>query len=102
MVLSPLRLIPAMRSKASKRPLSTVPANAGEPDEDARSKKRVRWDPKSDGGDTGTVTASDDFEGTGEEHSTASDNENVRLTLHFSTASCISRSRYSFIDLSCD
>ena len=75
-----------MRSKASKRSLSTAPANAGESDEDERSKKRVRWDPKSDD-EMGGITASDDFEGTGEERSTTSDNEKVRLFLHRRTLS---------------
>lgn len=70
-----------MRSKASKRSLSTAPASAGEPDEGERSKKKVRWDPKSDD-EMGKATASDDFEGTGEECSTISDNEKVRSFLH--------------------
>lgn len=84
-----------MRSKASKRSLSTAPVSAGESDEDGRSKKKVRWDPKSDDEEVRTtVTASDDFEGTSEERSMTSDNEKVRL---FFISSCIatwiSRSR---------
>jgi hypothetical protein len=47
--------------------LSTAPASAGESDEDGTSKKRVRWESRSDDEEIGTVTASDDFEGTGEE-----------------------------------
>ncbi|KAF9644907.1 hypothetical protein BDM02DRAFT_3157041 [Thelephora ganbajun] len=67
-----------MRSKASERSLSTAPASAGESDEDGRPKKRVRWDPRSDE-EMKTVSASDEFEGAGEESSTAPDNEKVRL-----------------------
>jgi len=66
-----------MRPKASKRHLSTVPASAGESDEDGRSKKRVRWESGSDDEELGTTTASDDFGGTGEEDSTTRDNEKV-------------------------
>lgn len=70
-----------MRSKASKRSLSTRHASTGEPDEDERSNKRVRWDPKSDD-EMGTVTASDDSEGTGEGRSAISDDEKVHSFLH--------------------
>ncbi|KAF9783468.1 muts domain V-domain-containing protein [Thelephora terrestris] len=71
-----------MRSKALKRTLSTAPASAGESGEDGRSKKKVRWDPKSDDEEVRTVTAaSDDFEGTGEERSATSDNEKICLAI---------------------
>lgn len=70
-----------MRSKAPKRPLSSGSTSAGEPDEDDRSKKKVRWDPKSDD-EMGTAVASDDFEMTCEEHSTMSNNEKVHRFLH--------------------
>ena len=78
--LSLLALVLAMRPKASKRSLSTAPASAGNSDEDDRSKKRVRWDPKSD--EMGQITASDDFEGMGEECNAISEDEKVRLFLY--------------------
>ena len=85
-----------MKSKVSKRSLSTAPASAGESDEDRRLRKKVRWDPKSDDEGTGTITASDDFEGSGEEHGSAtSDNEKVRSLPHqytFSSHSPVVRS----------
>jgi hypothetical protein len=83
----------AMRSKVSKRPLSTTPAGARESEEGARLRKKVRWDPKSDDEEMGTATASDDFEGTGEEQSTTSDNEKVRLFLPLRRVGWTSRSR---------
>lgn len=70
-----------MRSNASKRPLSTEHESAGEPDEDDRSRKKVRWDPKSDD-EMGAVTASDDFWGAGEERSTTPDDEKARPFPH--------------------
>lgn len=76
--LIPIR---AMRSKASKRPLSTAPTSAGESDDDGISKKRVRWESRSDNGEMGAVTAPGEFDGTGEEGSTAPDSEKVRLSL---------------------
>ena len=76
-----------MRSKAPRRSLSTAPASAGESDEDGRSKKRVRWESRSDDEETRTVTASDDLEGTGEEGGTIPDNEQVRLGLQRRAAS---------------
>ena len=69
-----------MRSKASKRSLSTAPASAEESD-DGRSKKRVRWESRSDNEVIGPATASDDSDGTGEEGDTTLDNEQVRLFL---------------------
>ena len=82
-----LILIHAMRSKASKRSLSTAPANTGESDDDGISRKRVRWESRSDNEEIGTVTASDDYDGTGEEGSTAPDNEKVCLFLQRHTTS---------------
>ena len=64
-----------MRHGASKRSLS----NARTSNEDGESKKRVRWESRSDDEEIGTITASDDLEGTGEEGSTAADIEKVRL-----------------------
>lgn len=69
-----------MRPKASKRPLSTAPASAEEPD-DGRSKKRVRWESRSDNEEIGPATASDDTDGTGKEGGTTLDNEQVCLLL---------------------
>ena len=70
-----------MRSKASKRSLSIAPASARDSDEDDRSKKKVRWDPKSND-EMGKVVASDDTEDVGEERSTISDNEKVHPFLY--------------------
>lgn len=86
----------------SKRPLSTTPASARESDGDGTSTKRVRWDPRSDDEEMRTATASDEFGGTGEDGSAASNNEKVRLFPYRHAVSLISRSRDSRIDLSCD
>lgn len=69
-----------MRPKASKRSLSTAPTSA-ESDDDGRSKKKVRWESRSDNEGTGTVTASGDFYGTGEEGNATPDSEKVHLFL---------------------
>jgi len=66
-----------MRSKASKRSWSTAPASEGESDEDDRSKKRVRWESRSNDEEMGTATASGDIDETGEEGRMTPDNEKV-------------------------
>ena len=99
--LSHLILIRAMRSKASKRSLPTAAASAKESDEDDRSKKRVRWGSRSDGEEMGTITVSVEFEGTGEEGSTAPDIEKVRPFLQHRATSQTSFPG-PWIDLSCD
>jgi len=70
-----------------KRSLSTAPASAGESDDGGVSRKRVRWEPRSDNEEIGTVMASGDFDGTGEEGSVTPDNEKVRLFLQRRTTS---------------
>lgn len=77
---SHLILIHAMRSQTSKRSLQIAPASTRGSDEDGGSKKRVRWESRSDDEEMGTITASD-LEGAGEEGSTTPDNEKVRLFL---------------------
>ena len=79
-----------MKHKASKRSLSATPADAQGSDEDGGSKKRVRWESRSDDEETVTITAS---EGTGREDSTTPDDEKVRLFLELRTALLTSRSR---------
>jgi len=74
-----------MRSKAPKRSLSTAPASAGESDDDGISKKRVRWESRSDNEEVGTMSG--DLDGTGEEGSTIPDDEKARLFLQRRTIS---------------
>ena len=92
-----------MRSKALKRPPSTAPASTRGSDEGGGSVKRVRWESRSDNDEEmGTITASDDFEGTGEEGSTTPDNEKVRLFSQRCAASWTSCPWFPSIDLSCN
>ena len=101
-LFSHLILIHAMRNRASKRPLSSVSASARGSDEEGGSKKRVRWESKSDDEEIGTIMASDNPEGADEEGSTTPDIEKVRLFLQRHAALKSSRSRPPLIDLPCD
>ena len=86
----------------SERPLSTIPASAGESVGDGTSTKRVRWDPKSDDEEMRKATASDEFGGTGEDGGVTSNNEKVRPFPYCHAVSRISRSQDACINLSCD